>query len=46
LVDQLDHEEAELRKYAAWCIGTAIENNPRAQERVRFPACCMVSNQY
>jgi hypothetical protein len=46
LVDQLDHEEAELRKYAAWCIGTAIENNPRAQERVRSPACCMLSNQY
>lgn len=34
LIAQLDHEEAELRKGAAWCAGTAVENNPRAQERV------------
>jgi hypothetical protein len=34
LVEQLEHEEDELRKYAAWCTGTAVENNARAQERV------------
>jgi hypothetical protein len=34
LVEQLEHEEDELRKYAAWCAGTAVENNVRAQERV------------
>lgn len=36
LVDQLEQEHAELRKYAAWCVGTAVENNVKAQERVRF----------
>lgn len=34
LVKQLDHAEAKMRKYAAWCIGTAVENNARSQERV------------
>jgi len=34
LVDQLDQEHAELRKYAAWCAGTAVENNVKAQERL------------
>lgn len=34
LIEQLDNEEADLRKYAAWCAGTAVENNVKAQERV------------
>jgi len=34
LINQLEHKEAELRKYAAWCAGTAVENNVKAQERV------------
>jgi hypothetical protein len=34
LVEQLENEHAELRKYAAWCAGTAVENNVKAQERV------------
>ncbi|KAF2003047.1 Fes1-domain-containing protein [Amniculicola lignicola CBS 123094] len=34
LVAQLDHEEADIRKYAAWCAGTAVENNPKAQEKL------------
>lgn len=34
LVDKFDHEEPALRKWAAWCAGTAVENNPKAQERV------------
>lgn len=37
LVSQLNHEEPEMRRMAAWCIGTAVQNNPRAQERVRLP---------
>jgi hypothetical protein len=32
LVSQLQHEEAELRKMAAWCVGTAVQNNIMAQE--------------
>ena len=29
----LADEEAELRRMAAWCVGTAVQNNPRSQER-------------
>jgi len=34
LVDQLDSAESEMRKMAAWCIGTAVQNNAKAQERL------------
>ncbi|CAI6333734.1 unnamed protein product [Periconia digitata] len=34
LIEKLDHEEPVLRKWAAWCAGTAVENNPKAQERL------------
>ncbi|KAJ4287584.1 hsp70 nucleotide exchange factor fes1 [Kalmusia sp. IMI 367209] len=34
LIEQLEHEEPDLRKYAAWCAGTAVENNIKAQERL------------
>ena len=34
LAEQLENPEADLRKYAAWCVGTAVENNVKAQERV------------
>jgi len=37
LVEQLENEESELRFYAAWCCGTAVQNNMRTQERVRCP---------
>ena len=38
LVAQLDSNEGELRRMAAWCIGTAVQNNEKAQERVSpFP---------
>lgn len=33
LVQLLKSEEAELRRYAAWCVGTAVQNNVKAQER-------------
>ena len=33
LVGLLSSEEPELRRYAAWCSGTAVQNNPRSQER-------------
>lgn len=32
LLDCLDHEEGEIRKMAAWCIGTAVQNNLKGQE--------------
>ncbi|KAF2836979.1 putative Hsp70 nucleotide exchange factor fes1 [Patellaria atrata CBS 101060] len=34
LVEQLKHEEAEMRRMAAWCIGTAVQNNLKSQERL------------
>jgi hsp70-interacting protein len=34
LLEQLQHDEAEIRKMAAWCIGTAVQNNERTQERL------------
>lgn len=34
LVKLLHHEEAEMRRYAAWCIGTAVQNNEKAQDKV------------
>lgn len=35
LVEQLENEESELRFYAAWCCGTAVQNNIKTQERVK-----------
>jgi hypothetical protein len=35
LVELLKHEEAEMRRMAAWCIGTAVQNNEKAQDKVR-----------
>ncbi|KAM7206489.1 hypothetical protein V8F20_002615 [Naviculisporaceae sp. PSN 640] len=34
LLSMLEHEEAELRKMAAWCVGTAVQNNVKTQERL------------
>ena len=34
LVELLTNEEADLRRMAAWCVGTAVQNNAKAQERV------------
>lgn len=34
LVELLTDEERELRRMAAWCVGTAVQNNAKAQERV------------
>ena len=34
LVQLLKSNEAELRRYAAWCVGTAVQNNVKAQARL------------
>ncbi|KAK4127736.1 Fes1-domain-containing protein [Parathielavia appendiculata] len=34
LLSLLSHEERELRRMAAWCVGTAVQNNVRTQERL------------
>lgn len=34
LMEQLLHDDAELRSWTAWSVGTAVENNIKAQERV------------
>lgn len=33
LVELLDHAHADFRRYAAWCVGTAVQNNAPSQER-------------
>ena len=33
LVEELKNPETELQKMAAWCIGTAVQNNIKSQER-------------
>ncbi|TGO69047.1 hypothetical protein BOTNAR_0016g00420 [Botryotinia narcissicola] len=32
LLEFLGHEEKEIRKMAAWCIGTAVQNNEKSQK--------------
>lgn len=34
LLSCLSHEEKEIRKMAAWCVGTAVQNNEKSQERL------------
>lgn len=34
LVQQLDHEESDMRKNAAACCSTAVQNNVKSQERL------------
>ena len=37
LLAVLGSDEPDLRRMAAWCMGTAVQNNVLAQERVNFP---------
>lgn len=49
LVSQLESAEADMRRMAAWCLGTAVQNNVKAQERVCFPfhfECKTMLNRY
>nr|POF11547.1 putative oxidoreductase c1f5.03c [Quercus suber] len=34
LVQQLEHQESEMRRMAAWCCSTAVQNNIKAQENL------------
>lgn len=34
LITCLSHEEGEIRRMAAWCVGTAVQNNEKSQERM------------
>ena len=34
LLTTLDHDEPEMRLMAAWCVGTAVQNNAPSQERL------------
>ena len=34
LVEELGNEEPRMRKMAAWCLGTAVQNNVKTQETV------------
>lgn len=34
LLECLAHDEAEIRRMAAWCVGTAVQNNVQSQEKL------------
>ena len=34
LIELLSSNEADIRRMAAWCIGTAVQNNVKSQERL------------
>lgn len=34
LLEHLGSNESDLRRMAAWCVGTAVQNNERTQERL------------
>ena len=34
LLGCLEHNESEMRKMAAWCVGTAVQNNIKSQEKL------------
>jgi hsp70-interacting protein len=34
LLEQLDNPEPDMRRMAAWCLGTAVQNNVKSQERL------------
>lgn len=34
LLSCLSHKEAKIRRMAAWCVGTAVQNNEKSQERL------------
>ncbi|KAJ5902499.1 Hsp70 nucleotide exchange factor fes1 [Penicillium taxi] len=34
LIQLLEHEDAEMRRYAAWCVGTAVQNNEKSQAKL------------
>ena len=45
LVQLLKSDEAELRRYAAWCVGTAVQNNAKSQEKLlALDAMSVLSN--
>ena len=49
LIELLSDPEADLRRMAAWCIGTAVQNNLKSQERFLamngIPVLCKVANE-
>ena len=34
LLEQLDNADPDMRRMAAWCVGTAVQNNAKSQERL------------
>ncbi|KAK3060567.1 hypothetical protein LTS18_008249 [Coniosporium uncinatum] len=34
LVQQLRHEDGDMRRMACWCVATAVQNNEKSQERL------------
>lgn len=36
LLEQLRHQEVDMRRMAAWCIGTAVQNNVNTQRKASY----------
>lgn len=49
LIELLSSPEADLRRMAAWCVGTAVQNNLKSQERFLamngIPILCRVAHE-
>jgi len=43
LVALLEHEKAQIREGAAWCLATAVDNNSRNQNKVCNSFVCRIS---
>lgn len=47
LISQLEHREAQMRTLAAWCVGTAVQNNEKCQQKALqegvVPKICMLA---
>lgn len=51
LAGLLEHHEPEMRRMAAGCVGTAVQNNEKAQDKVCFGfvpffLVCMITNTW
>jgi len=49
LIELLSSPEADLRRMAAWCVGTSVQNNLKSQERFLamngIPILCKVAHE-
>lgn len=42
LVELLQHQESDMRRMAAWCVGTAVQNNEKGQDKVSLDTSVLI----